>query len=104
MLKARKAGNTTEVSMIRTLIASIENSQAVEAEPTIEPKKGLGHDIPRRELTSDDVTAILLRERTEVVEAIDDYRKHGLTDQILDLEIRLSVVERYLSTEPPLIS
>ena len=81
--------------MIRTLIAAIENAQAVDAEPTVEPKRGLGHDVPRRVLTEDDVAGIIEREHSEVTEALAHYRDLGLTDQMAEMETRLSVIERY---------
>lgn len=84
-----------EASMIRSLIAAIENAGAIEAEPSVEPKIGLGHDQPRRELDSQDIARIIERERSEVVAAIDHYRDLGLTDEIQDLDQRLRVIDRY---------
>jgi uncharacterized protein YqeY len=95
LVTARKARHPTEVSMIRTLIAAIENAEAVEAADSEEPKIGLGHDQPRRELTDDDIATIVERERTEVVEAITHYRELGLTAHLEELEERLRVVDRY---------
>lgn len=82
--------------MIRTLIGVIENAGAVEVEPTVEVKTGLGHDVPRRELTDEDVRALLEGERAEVADALGRYRDLGLDHQIAEMETRLSVVERYL--------
>jgi len=93
--EARRARAAVEASMIRTLIAAIENAEAVEAEPTVEPKRGLGHDVPRRVLTDQDITEIIDREHSEVAEALAHYRDLGLTDHVAEMETRLSVIERY---------
>lgn len=81
--------------MIRTLIAAVENAGAIEAEMSPEPRIGLGHDRPRRELQSDDVNDIIERERTEVLDAIAHYRQLGLTEELQELETRLRVIDRY---------
>jgi uncharacterized protein YqeY len=93
---ALRSRNTVEVSMVRTLIGVVENAGAVEAESTNEVKKGLGHDVPRRELTDEDVHDLLENEHSEVAEALAHYRDLGLDDQIAEMETRLSIVERYL--------
>lgn len=98
LVTARKARHPTEVSMIRTLIAAIENAEAIEADGSKEHKVGLGHDQPRRELTDDDIAAIMEKERTEVVDAITHYRDLGLTAHLDELEERLRVVDRYRKT------
>jgi uncharacterized protein YqeY len=93
---ALRSRDTTEASMIRTLIGVIENAGAVEVERTSEIKTGLGHDVPRRELTDEDVRALLESERADVADALERYRDLGLDHQIAEMETRLSVVERYL--------
>jgi uncharacterized protein YqeY len=93
---ALRSRDTIGASMIRTLIGVIENAGAVEAEPTNEMKKGLGHDVPRRELTDEDVLNLLEREHAEVADALARYRRLGLGDQVAEMETRLSVVERYV--------
>lgn len=81
--------------MIRTLIAAVENAGAIEVEAPADPKIGLGHDLPRRELSEDDIAMILERERTEVSEALARYRELGLTEETKELDIRLRVIDRY---------
>lgn len=82
--------------MIRTLIAAIENAEAVEAQMSVEPRIGLNHDEPRFELSDDDVAAIVARERTEIAEALARYRELGLVTESADLEQRLAIVDRYV--------
>ncbi len=85
-----------EMSQIRTLIAAVENAEAVEVETSSEPKLGLNHDVARRVLDSDDVSSIIIRERDELVGAVARYRELGLEHELVELEVRLSIVERYL--------
>lgn len=97
LTEALRSREPVEASMIRTLIAAIENAGAVEAEPTVEPKRGLGHDVPRKVLSEHDVGVIIDRERLEVAEALARYRDLGLPDEVAEMERRLAVIERYSS-------
>lgn len=92
---ARREGKTTEISMIRTLIAAVENAGAIETDGSKEHKVGLGHDLPRRDLTDDDIVGVLERERAELVDAIAHYRDLSLAVQLQELEERLRIVDRY---------
>ncbi|MGB8362284.1 MAG: hypothetical protein WCE80_12880 [Acidimicrobiia bacterium] len=95
LTEARRKRAVVEASMIRTLIAAIENAEAVESAPSVEPKRGLGHDVPRKVLTERDISVIIEREHSEVAEALAHYRDLGLTNQVEEMERRLTVVERY---------
>lgn len=96
---ARLERHTTEISMIRTLIAAVENAEAIESDGSKEHKVGLGHDLPRRTLTDDDIVGILERERGELVDAIAHYRVLGLSAHLQELEERLRIVDRYAPPE-----
>ncbi len=62
-----------EMSQLRTLIAAIENAEAVEMRTSIavemrtsiEPKLGVNHDVARRDLGPDDVRSVITRELIE---------------------------------------
>lgn len=95
LVPALREGRTVEASMIRTLIAAIDNAGAIEASYSVEPKVGLGHDQPRRQLSDADVATILEKERAEVSAAIVEYRSLGLTEQSNRLELQLAVIDRY---------
>ena len=95
LVTALREPRSLEASTIRTLIAAIENATAVEYETSVEPRIGLGHDQPRRDLSSDDITGIIEREWTEVSAAIAHYRRLGLTEELEDLGVRLRVIDRY---------
>lgn len=86
-----------EMSQIRTLIGAIENAEAVDVEHSTEFKLGLGHDVPRRTLDSEDIARIITRERDELLDAISRYRDLGLDDELAELQTRLQIVERYLA-------
>ena len=85
-----------EMSQIRTLIAALENAEAVEVVTSTEPKLGLDHDVARRVLDPDDVARIIALERDELLDAVARYRELVLVDELADLEARLRIVERYL--------
>lgn len=85
-----------EMSQIRTLIAAVENAEAVEMGASPEPKLGVNHDVARRVLDSDDVTRILQREHDELADAASRYRSLGLDHEVVELETRLEIVARYL--------
>jgi uncharacterized protein YqeY len=95
-----RAHNKTEVSMIRTLIAAVENAEAVEADLSAEPMIGLNHDQRRRQLDDQEITAIVVREREEVASAVARYRQQGLTDELAVLEERLEIIDRYVEPMP----
>jgi len=85
-----------EISTLRTVIAAVENATAVDVETSTQPKLGLGHDQPRRALSDEDVTRIIRSERDELVDAATRYRELGLVEEVVDLERRARIVERYL--------
>jgi uncharacterized protein YqeY len=94
--KALRGRDPVEISTLRTLIAAVENATALDVEINTEPKLGLGHDQPRRALSDGDVTRIIRSERDELVEAATRYRELELVDEVVDLERRAGIVERYL--------
>lgn len=84
------------MSQLRTLIAAVENDEAVEVETSSEPKLGLHHEVARRFLGSDDVNRILTRERDELADAASHYRELGVVEELGTLEARLRIVARYI--------
>jgi uncharacterized protein YqeY len=94
--KALRSRDRVEISTLRTLVAAVENATAVEVETSVEPKLGLGHDQPRRAVSDEDVAEIILSERDELVDAATRYRDLGLVEEVVDLERRARIVERYL--------
>jgi len=95
LVAAIRSRDKIEISMIRTLIAAIENAEAVAAEPSAEALIGLNHDQPRRNLTDEEITAIVARERAEVADAVERYRKLGLDAELDELQDRLAIIDRY---------
>ena len=94
--RALRTRDRLEISTLRTIIAAVENAAAVDVETSAEPKLGLGHDQPRRELSDEDVAGVLLSEHNELVDAATRYRDLGLVEETADLERRARIVERYL--------
>lgn len=100
LVTAIRERNKVAVSMIRTLIAAIENAEAVEAESMAEVNIGLNHDRPRRDLSQADIASIVARERDELTDAVKRYRELGLTTELAELEERMAVVDRYIEPVP----
>lgn len=95
LVAAIRSRDRIEISMIRTLIAAIENAEAVAAEPSAEVLIGLNHDRPRRRLTGEQITAIVARERAEVADAVERYRELGLDAELGELQARVAIIDRY---------
>lgn len=100
LVAAMRTRNQIEVSTIRTLLAAIENAEAIDAELSAEPKIGLNHDEQRRQLDDIEVAAIVTRERDEIAAAVARYRELGLTAELAELEVRMTVVDRYVEPMP----
>lgn len=92
------------VRAIRTALGAIANAEAVAAPKHLESplgSVGLSRDVPRRELTADDVNEILRTEVRERRAVLADYERHGRTEQADDLRAELRVLVRYVGdTEP----
>jgi uncharacterized protein YqeY len=70
---ARKAGDSQLVTLIRTLIAAIDNAEAVDVSDHPD-----GHtEVPRRSLSDDEVVRIVPAEAVDLRAAADDYERHG---------------------------
>jgi hypothetical protein len=95
-----RARDKIEISMIRTLIAAIENAEAIDADDRGMPAIGFNHDQPRKTLTADDVTRIVVSERDDLIDALEQYRSLGLGPEVEELEHRVEIVDRYLVASP----
>lgn len=96
LLQAMKAGRKEEVITLRTLIAAIDNAEAVPVEDQpISTFGGRNEDVPRRQLTPDDIQQILRREADERRSAAAEYERLGRPDQAEILKAAVVLIERY---------
>lgn len=93
LLEARKHRRVAEVDAIRSLKTALANGEAVPvAEGPYELVDGRA-DVPRRELTIDEVDAIIAAEVGEHHRALDEYRL--LRRDTATLELQVATLERY---------
>lgn len=97
MVAAMKAGDRVRVSTLRSLIGAIENAGAIEVEAgPYEMKTGLGHDVPRREVTDDEIRRIISDEREDLIAAQAELSGKGQTERMEELATRAAIVAGYL--------
>jgi uncharacterized protein len=56
--KAMKARQSNAVTALRTVLAAIDNAEAVEVDTSLVPLVGISNDVPRKVLTEEDVRAV----------------------------------------------
>ena len=93
LVAARKAQDPELVSLIRTLIAAIENAEAVDV-----VEHGAASEVPRRHLSDDDIMVVILREGDDLRQAADEYEKRGNAEEALRLGALSEVADRYAQT------
>jgi uncharacterized protein YqeY len=101
---AMKARDRPAVAVLRTTIAAIENAGAVAATPAplgsgefAGATIGLGSgDAARRELTEDEVAAIVRAEIDERVAAAEDYTRTGRPDEATRLTAEADLLRSHL--------
>ncbi|MCB0077498.1 MAG: GatB/YqeY domain-containing protein [Anaerolineales bacterium] len=121
---AMKARDRVTMTTLRTLIAALDNAEALPMDDetmvraTLETLErmsreradierdshwvgalGLSNDLPRQTLTDADEQRILQREAAERRAARNDYQRLGRDDQVAQLDRELEIVEGYLATE-----
>lgn len=92
-----KARDAVRVKTLRALLSTIDNAGAVRVEPgPYEPRLGLSHDVPRREVTEDEIVDEVRSERDDLLQAAEEMRRHGQVERAAELEVRASIVDEYL--------
>jgi uncharacterized protein YqeY len=95
---AMQARAADEVRVLRTLIAALDNAEAVAVEGKPDPFRKLGDpsgEVPRRELDVSDVEALLQLEVESRLSAAADYERHGRGDDAAKLRGEAELVGRY---------
>lgn len=88
---------------IRLLMAAIANAEAVDVQEHSggkvvnpgEPMIAARADVPRRELTADDLARIVAAELRDHDDHIKTYEAHGQTERAADLRAERAVLARY---------
>jgi uncharacterized protein YqeY len=94
---AMRERNTGEVAVIRTLIAAIDNAEAVPVdglEERLRQREDIG-EVARREMDAAALDAVLAREIESRLAAADDYERHGRGDDAARLREEAELIARY---------
>jgi uncharacterized protein YqeY len=102
---ALKARDQATVAALRSVLAAIDNAQAVEAPPAPRSDSvvagavtGLGAgEAPRRQLSEDDVAAVVRAEVADRRAAASDYERAGQLDSATRLTAEADVLTAYLA-------
>jgi len=95
---AMRARDATAIAAIRTVIAALDNAGAVALSGPEAPAKGQSGDVPRRDLSPDDIQAILAREIAERRAAMTDYEAGGRPDAADRLRAEVAIIASYADT------
>lgn len=93
---ARKARDSELVTLIRTLIAAIDNAEAVDTSDALDGRS----EVPRRSLSNVEVVSVILAEGADLRVAADDYERHGNCTEAERLRALALVADRYADQMP----
>lgn len=104
---AMRERDRDQVRVLRTLLSAIANAEAQPADsvsgasdsegPIAGAAAGLGAtEVARRDLTEDEVRAVVRAERDERVAAADDLAERGATAAAAELMAEVTFLDRYL--------
>ncbi len=90
------------VGVFRETLAAIDNAESVDASVVVAPREeafagsvaGLGaSDVPRRQLSPEDVIAIVEKELQDRREAMVTYTTHGRLDEARTLRLQIELLQ-----------
>ena len=90
-MQARDASAT---SVLRTTLSAIANAEAVEVPPGT-----TATELPRRELTEQDIHAIVRGEHDDLTTTAIELRSHGRDDDAAELDAKASVLRSVLAVD-----
>ena len=93
---AIKLRNSAAVTAIRTMLAAIDNAEAVDPRDLSTPVYGRTNDVPRKRLTEQDIQDIVQLEAIARRSAIVKYEQLGSHEAADQLRAELDVINRYL--------
>ena len=96
---AMRARASDEVRLLRTLIAALDNAEAVPGETGYVPRAfgDPGAEVARRELDGEAVGGLLGSEIDTRLVAAADYERHGAMDEAGRLRREVELIARYRS-------
>lgn len=91
---AMKARNASCVAALRSLAAALDNATAVPIPSRILPNERT--EVPRKELSLEDVRAVLMREIAERRDAAFKLTAHACLEEAAAVEAEIAVLEQYV--------
>jgi len=95
---ALQARETGKVRVLRTLIAALDNAEAVEVEQTPYRPRAFGDasgEVARRQLDDEAIEALLATEAAGRLAAAADYERHGRAEEAAALREEAALVASY---------
>jgi uncharacterized protein len=96
LLKAMKARQSHTVSTLRTVLAAIDNAEAVDVDTSIVPLTGITKDVPRKVLSEAQMIEIVRAEVEDLRSVMDDYERFGKNAEAEVLREKLNALLPYL--------
>jgi len=91
-----KTRQSAIVSILRTVLAAIDNAAAVELPPNFVPVMGQSNDVPRKVLTETQMRDIVRNEIRALQSASAEYEQLGKTEEADTLRIQAAALSEYL--------
>ena len=95
---ATKAGDTATLGTLRVLLSALDNATAVPLSRDHIPTVGKSSDVPRRELSADDMRQILRAESARCHRVIGEYERLGRGAEAERLRTEVAVIARYIDS------
>jgi uncharacterized protein YqeY len=95
---AMQARDSGKAALLRTLIAALDNAEAVEVEQKGYVSRPFGDpsgEVARRALDAEAISTVLAAEATGRLAAASDYERHGRADDAKRLRGEAALVESY---------
>lgn len=99
---AMGARKMEEVAVLRTLLAALDNAEAVSVPPKRYTVRQFGDpatEVPRKQLGAEDVVAILEAEQSEKLSVASSLEQVGRTEDAAKLRNAAAIVARYLALD-----
>ena len=95
---AMKSRNKAAVSLLRTLMATLDNAEAVAVDHATLPKVPTTdrYEAARKELTADEVQQLLEQELADRQRTQEEFEALGLADEVERLQIEIDLIAAYL--------
>jgi uncharacterized protein YqeY len=100
LLSSMKSKDTVAISVLRSLLAALDNASAVPVDATHVRVFGRSGDVPGKALSAADCEDILTEELRSRSVAAAEYVRLGRDTEAARLRAEIAVVERYVEVGP----